>query len=284
MLNFATRIDVVFDVRHETSVKLARAARSSGIRTKVRPSTKIPNNWQGFLRVTENLTELIEIISSHVQQYTRESIIMLATNGEHALSSNTNTEYISPCSHEEADYRMLLHISDMVRNNVTKIRIRTIDRDVLVIAIGHFHDILGLEELWVAFGKGNSSKYIPIHKIAHHLGSNKCKGLLGFHSLTGCDSNSAFYGVGKKRAWTAWRDFPEATDALVQISSTAEEVPDHTMTVLEELVVRMYSSTLTDVKSVNRARFEMFHYSGKDFDHLPQHRMLYDIIFCALHI
>ena len=83
---------------------------------------------------------------------------MLATNGEHALSSNTNTEYISPCSHEEADYRMLLHVSDMVRNNITKIRIRTIDTDVLVIAIGLFHDILGLEELWVAFGKGNSSK------------------------------------------------------------------------------------------------------------------------------
>ena len=81
MLNFATRVDVVFDVRHETSVKLARAAGSSGIRTKVRPSTKIPSNWQGFLRVTENLTELIEIISSHVQQYTRESKIMLATNG-----------------------------------------------------------------------------------------------------------------------------------------------------------------------------------------------------------
>ena len=31
MLNFAARVHVVFDVRHETSVKLARAARSSGI-------------------------------------------------------------------------------------------------------------------------------------------------------------------------------------------------------------------------------------------------------------
>ena len=41
------------------------------------------------------------------------------------------------------------------------------------------------------------------------------------------------------------------------------------MAVLEKLVVKMYAPSLTEVTSVNRARFEMFHYSGKDFDHLP---------------
>ena len=163
----------------------------------------------------------------------------------------------------------MLYVSDMARNNITKIRIRTIDTDVPVIATAHFNDIPGLEELWISYGKGNSSKYIPIHQIAQQLGPNKCRGLLGFHSLTGCDSNSAFYGVGKKTAWSAWRDFPEATDALVYISSTPEEVPDNIMAVLEKLVVKMYAPSLTEVTSVNRARFEMFHYSGKDFDHLP---------------
>ena len=147
MLNFATRADVVFDVRHDESVKLARTTRSSGIRTKVRPSTKIPSDWQNFLRVTENLRELINIIASHVQQYTRENKTMSATNGDVVVSSNLNIEYISPCSHEEADYRMLLHVSDMTRNNITKIRIRTIDTDVPVIATAHFNDIPGLEEL-----------------------------------------------------------------------------------------------------------------------------------------
>ena len=81
MLNFATRADVVFDGRHDDSVKLGRTTRSSWFRTKVRPSTKIPSDWQNFLRVTENLRELINIIASHVQQYTRENKTMSATNG-----------------------------------------------------------------------------------------------------------------------------------------------------------------------------------------------------------
>ena len=41
------------------------------------------------------------------------------------------------------------------------------------------------------------------------------------------------------------------------------------MCLLEEFVVRMYSSSLTGVSSVNQARYELFHYGGKDFDHLP---------------
>ena len=80
---------------------------------------------------------------------------MSATNRDIVVSSNLNTEYISPCSHEEADYRMLLHVSDMARNNITKIRIRTIDTDVPVIATAHFNDIPELEELWISCGKGN---------------------------------------------------------------------------------------------------------------------------------
>ena len=41
------------------------------------------------------------------------------------------------------------------------------------------------------------------------------------------------------------------------------------MSLLEEFVVRVYSSKLEGVTTVNRARYEMFTYGGKDFDHLP---------------
>ena len=58
----------------------------------------------------------------------------------------------------------------------------------------------------------------------------------------------------------------------MHISTTPEEVHARIMAVLEELVVRMYSSSLSGITSVNKARFEMFHYGGKDFDHIPRHR------------
>ena len=57
-------------------------------------------------------------------------------------------------------------------------------------------------------------------------------GFNGFNGLMVVRGNPAFYGVGKKTAWSAWRDFPEATDALDYISSTPEEVPDNIMAVL----------------------------------------------------
>ena len=41
------------------------------------------------------------------------------------------------------------------------------------------------------------------------------------------------------------------------------------MSLIEEFIVRMYTSKLEAVASVNRARYEMFTYSGKDFDHIP---------------
>ena len=48
------RVDMVWDVRQEHSVKLVRGSRGTGIRTKVRATSKVPTNWQGFLRVTSN--------------------------------------------------------------------------------------------------------------------------------------------------------------------------------------------------------------------------------------
>ena len=97
---------------------------------------------------------------------------------------------------------MILHVSDIARNKMSKVKIKTNDTDVLVISVAFFHKIEGLDELWLEFGrKGNSFRYIPVHTIAHDLGEEKCRALLGFHAFTGCDSTSAFYGIGKKKPW-----------------------------------------------------------------------------------
>ena len=63
-----SRVDVVWDVRHEHLVKLVRASRGTGIRTKVRPLSKIPTNWQGFLRVSSNVMGVGGLLS---RQYSK---------------------------------------------------------------------------------------------------------------------------------------------------------------------------------------------------------------------
>ena len=88
-------------------------------------------------------------------------------------------------------------------------------------------------------------------------------------AFTGCDSTSAFYDIGKKGPWQARKDFPEVTEAFGFLSRTSESIPEAMMSLVEEFVVRLYSSKLEGVPTVNRARYELFIYGGKDFDHLP---------------
>ena len=81
------------------------------------------------------------------------------------------------------------------------ILIRTVDTDVVVISVmvlqTHPDDV----QIWLAFGKGQSLRYIAAHKISAALGSEKCCALPMFHAITGCDPVSAFVGYGKITAW-----------------------------------------------------------------------------------
>ena len=74
-----------------------------------------------------------------------------------------------------------------------KILVRTVDTDVVVLAIA-LERKLELDELWVAFGVGKHMRYLPIHKIASSLTELQCDGLPFFHALTGCDTVSFFSG------------------------------------------------------------------------------------------
>lgn len=101
--------------------------------------------------------------------------------------------------------------------------IRTVDTDVVVLAIAFF-DSLDLDELWVAFGTGKKFHYIPAHEISHGLGPLKSKTLPIFHALTGCDTVSFFPGRGKKSAWEAWQACPLVTDGFLQLMARPDKV------------------------------------------------------------
>jgi hypothetical protein len=41
-------------------------------------------------------------------------------------------------------------------------------------------------------------RYLPVHDICHIQGPLVCKLLPAMHALTGCDTTSSFFGIGKK--------------------------------------------------------------------------------------
>ena len=75
-----------------------------------------------------------------------------------------DVEYFQPCSHEEADARILLHVAHCARQGLRKLVIRTVDTDVVVLAIGH-SPALQLDEPWVKLGVGTHYRQIAIQEI-----------------------------------------------------------------------------------------------------------------------
>ena len=67
-LETATRVDLVWDVYHEDSLKISlREKRGAGQLRKVVESTRIPRDWKGFLRVDANKEELFKLLATKVR-------------------------------------------------------------------------------------------------------------------------------------------------------------------------------------------------------------------------
>jgi hypothetical protein len=153
-----------------------------------------------------------------------------------------------------------------------------VDTDVIVILIGKFNilkNICPAADIWVAFGVGKRFTYIPINSIAEALGEDKCVALPAFHSFTGCDTVSSFYGKGKKKAWEAWKCYPKVTDAFQLMAKrpyTYLNIETEHFMVLERFTVVLYDKT-SSMETVNETRRDMFCQKASQWMPFHQHRM-----------
>jgi len=218
----------------------------------VLPDVSIPPNWQIFLRVDENKKELFALLSNGAVIMIGCNII--ATKGTDVLCAQAQdcTE-LMPCSHEEADKRIMVHCRNAVIKGHKTILIRTVDSDVVAIAVSSFH-LIRADELWIGIGTGKKFRYIPIHEIVVSLGPDKSRCLAVFHAFTGCDTVSSFAGRGKKTAWDRWTSFPAVSDAFLSLTESPTRVSSETLELLERFIVLSYdrTSSLKKVKSASR--------------------------------
>ena len=182
---------------------------------------------------------------------------IFSTLGASILSSDdTDVGSLAPCSHEEVDSRMMTHVSNASLNGHQRIKIRTNDTDVLVLAIS-IVSLLPIDELWVSIGSSRNLTYLPAHTIAASLRRDKARVLPIFHSLTGCDTTSFFGGRGKKTAWDVWNVFPELTAILKELMELPEHISNGCMETIEQFTVLLYDRTSRGTK-VNEVRQEHF--------------------------
>ena len=137
-LEHTTRVDIVWDVYHTDSLKgTTRQKRDTSVRRRVVPSAAIPKNWKDFLHVDDNKTYLFSHLSHKVTLLQREGKAVYATDGHDVLCAMPQIDLtgLVPCSHEEADIRLFLHVADAVKKGYRKLLVRTVDTDVIVVAI-----------------------------------------------------------------------------------------------------------------------------------------------------
>ena len=135
----AKRVDIVWDDYRQGSLKeQAREKRGKGVRRRVAPNNAVPKNWGDFLRLADNKKELFAYLSKEVITIQTENQV-ISTLLEDVVCRPV--EGLAPCSHEEADSLMMLHVADAAKQYNTVI-VRTVDSDVVVLAVYVFAQLM----------------------------------------------------------------------------------------------------------------------------------------------
>jgi hypothetical protein len=266
-LQYVNRVDVVWDEYFPDSLKSeTRSKRGKGVRRRVEASSTIPGNWAEFLRIDDNKAELFSFLATSVTALATDKQVISTHQSEVLCTQPRDTSGIAPCTHEEADTRILLHLDDAVNEGYTKVSIRTVDTDVVVLAVTAAQQ-LNIAELWVAFGTGKNFRHLAAHEMAKALGPDRCIALPMFHAFTGCDTVSSFGGRGKKTAWDTWMSFDGVTRAFCVLAATPDSIDD-VMGPLERFVALLYDRTSSQ-ESVDETRKQLFTKKGRTIDHIP---------------
>ena len=175
------------------------------------------------------------------------SKLFTVTKGSTILSNDgillTDT-LISKCDAEEADQKLVRHMIQCVKNDDRIVTIRTVDTDVLVLAISnrHYAENFG-SKVQVSFVTDKSIKCYNINSIAAGLGQDVCQGSPFFYAFSDCDSVSSFFNQGKCKMWDRWQEFDDKltlTKCFRELSTTPDSINSEQIQVLEKYILFVY--------------------------------------------
>ena len=148
----------------------------------------LPDDFNSFLNNDDNKTDLNKLISQlaiRATSWTWEGEVYVTYGKGVRSRSDGNVDIMRWIDgvHEEADNIIVIHIADMIRNDITKIKLRTVDTDVIVIMLAFMPQFLELNKnvcIWADFGTGDHRRLISINDSYDELGDSICLGLLFF--------------------------------------------------------------------------------------------------------
>lgn len=264
------RTDIIFDVYRDESLKNeTRSNRGVGVRRKVTSNSKTPTNWNAFMRNSSNKTELFNFLAVQISATSTENLVVVTKEDIVLANQEISLGDVSPCHHEEADTRIFVHVKSAVIQGHKSVMIKANDTDVVVIALHSmsFLKNLGLQNLWLAYGQGKHTCWIPMHELLESVGLSKASGILYFHAFTGCDVVSAFRGKGKKTAWQTW-NVCDVGETFKELSQFPLSLTDSHIASLEKFVVAMYDKSSMS-PSVDQTRLDLFARKQRPYMNIP---------------
>jgi len=225
-------VTIVFDrYDQELSIKSSererRGTSDAGSTILIQGNRNVPN-YRCFLKSAANKAGLAAFISDYVCTNGSEllpagkSVILAGGFKEGELVREVNEDGVSDihdlkCTHEEADTRLLLHAVNLSTHH-SRIILRCDDTDVLVVLLYYWSRGMLSSEVFMHCGHSGKDisreRYIPVHEIARTLGQDVCNVLPAVHALSGCDSTSSMYRMGKKTAYSVLMENAEALQGL----------------------------------------------------------------------
>ena len=113
-----------------------------------------------------------------------------------------------------------------------------------------------LTHIYFKTGVKDKTRFIPIHDMAASLGKNMCKIIPALHCLTGCDSTSGLFGIGKTKP-VRWAMNNEKDASLLGELGESEVVSEQLEEACTHLICQMYDQKHKG-KNINDLRYRLF--------------------------
>jgi len=216
-----TSVTLVFD-RYDVplSIKqLERERRTGGESTPryVIDGQRTVPNYRKFLKNTTNKSALADFLCSYL---TVAAQLQLEENQSVTLAGGFNDGLLVKVvdhrgirelpelfsTHEEADTRLLLHAIHLARAH-SRVIVRCDDTDVLVLLIyycgkGMFGDTKVYMNAGHCTKTTNRQRFIPVNRITDDIGQDTSSCLPASHVISGSDTTSSLFKVGKRTAYS----------------------------------------------------------------------------------
>lgn len=256
------RIDVVFDVYKEDSIKTSERSKRGSSETflveEILPDQKI-RHWDQILSSSKCKTRLIEFFFNDWRKpwfsQKLQDKSFLVTSGtkcvEICAKSNIECSRLE-CTQEEADSRLLLHAYDAAKYHDSVILVSR-DTDVLIIALSVSNSI---PNLYLNKSSSHLESYIDINGLATVLGEEVARALPGYHSYSGCDTVSCFVGKGKKVGFKLLKTDERVRECFGRLGESWDLSSD-LFDELNRFTCLLYAPNTT-CTSTNDLRYELF--------------------------